>query len=109
MPIKAQSLAERATETARIDYGDLGDLNVKFYPGKFTVGFLGRLSGAETDDQLNAALEEFCTIVTEWDLLGPDDKPLPVSRDTAVDQGLDVLRDIVQGIGKQLRPSQPAS
>lgn len=109
MPIKAKSLSERATETARIDYGELGDLNVKFYPGKFTIGFLGRLSGAETEEQLDAALEEFCTIVTEWDLLDEKGKSLPVSRDTAVDQGLDVLRDIVQGIAKQLRPSPAAS
>lgn len=109
MPIKAQSLAERATATARVDYGELGDLNVTFYPGKFSIGFLNRISAVSTADQFQGVLGEFCEIVTAWDLLGRGGKPLPVTVETASDQGVDVITDIVMAIGGALRPSPATS
>lgn len=60
MPVKAKALAERATTVARVDYGDLGDLNVTYYPGKFTLGFMKRLGNVSTADNLDEIMEEFC-------------------------------------------------
>lgn len=109
MPIKAKALAERETSTARVDYGDLGDLNVTFYPGKFSYGFLHRLTNVKTEEQFGDALGEFCEIVTEWDILGDDGKALPVNMENASNQGIDIITDIVLAIGGNLRPSQGSS
>lgn len=109
MPIKATSLSERETAKAWVDYGDLGDLNVTYYPGKFTLGFMKRLGNVQTSDDLDGVMAEFCAIVTEWDLLDAKGKPLPVSVETAMDQGLDVVSDIVTAIGQGLRPKGQTS
>lgn len=109
MPVSARSLAERSTATATVDYGDLGTLEVTYYPGKFSYGFLQRLSGVKTNDEFDRALVEFCSVVTSWDLLDDKGKPLPVTTETASDQGLDVITDIVMAIGGSLRPNPETS
>ena len=109
MPVKAQSLAERATAKTEVDYGDLGTLEVTYYPGKFTMGFMKRLGQVSSSDNLDTIMAEFCEIVTDWDLLDPKGKPLPVTVETAMNQGLDVISDIVMAIGGNLRPKEVTS
>lgn len=104
MPIK---LHEIQAETRSIDVEYLGhDLRIDYRPGMVTPEYESRLNAAMQANRPSAGLaEELARIVSGWDVLDEDDKPLPVNGENMAIMPMGLLRVIVEGIAADLAPN----
>ena len=104
MPVKRKALAEREVRSVRIDFGDAGDLNVEFFPGKLTFALQKRINQAAQADDYETLLESFLVIFAGWDLLDEDGEPEPLTMAVFEDLGLDVLAEVMGAVRESIAP-----
>ena len=104
MPVKRRAIAERESRTVRLDFGDAGDLNVAYFPGKLTYGLMKRINNAAHDNDYDTMLEGFLAIFDSWDLLDDNGNPEPLTMAVFEDLGVDVLTGIMSAIQEQENP-----
>ena len=80
MPVKVSDLVKNE-RTVSLDF-DGDTLNIRYRPNSLTVGIERRLAAAEGGEEtIDAGLEALLALIVEWDLLGEDGKPLPVTKE----------------------------
>ena len=107
MPI--HSLKRKSAHTTievAIDFGDDGDLNLVVYPDRFSIGLQRRLRQAIEDRDVAAMADRFFTVVKSWDLLGEDDKPLPLNEESIDLLSLQMFNTIVEHISEAVTPKK---
>ena len=104
MPVKRKDIAERESRAVRLDFGDAGDLNVAYFPGKLTYGLMKRINRAAKADDYDTMLEGFLAVFDTWDLLDEDGNPEPLEMAIFEDLGVDVLTQIMTAIQEDAGP-----
>jgi len=104
MPIKLAALT-RATRTVPVDSEGLA-VSLTYAPGKLTPAVEARLNDAnEHNRPASGVADELANIITGWDILGDDGKPVAISADQLHEFPTRFLLACVQAIGSDARPN----
>jgi hypothetical protein len=103
MPVKLSALRNNAKHV-KIRFADVGDLNVTFYPHRFTQEVVDRFQDAVEGKDYDLASEAFRDVVEEWDITDDDDVPLPMDAETFQTIGLPALNAIWDEIRESATP-----
>jgi hypothetical protein len=105
------STFRNATRPLVIDTGDPDEpLTVRYRPRALTPRLAEQLT-QDTSDESNIArtCKWLELIVAEWDLLGDDGQPIPLTEAAMQDVPLDVLKFVSDAILEDSRPNQVSS
>jgi hypothetical protein len=103
MPIKLHELAAK-TRALEIPYA--GDKVVfAYYPARFTPQVAFKASDmANAPIPVVALAELLAEVIAEWDILGENGKPLPVTQEWINQMPSDLLEAIIVAVGEDMRP-----
>lgn len=99
------------TKKFKINFGDEGDLNVEYFPAKFTVGFQKQLmklaNEEETSDDTEKGdfFELLMTIICKWDLLDDEGVAYPINKETIAELPLSLVLEISRCISDGVNPT----
>lgn len=105
MPVRV-SAVRNATACVKVAVGD-DELTVRYAPNRYTPRFEEQLQAAGEKSLSLARM--VAALVIEWDLLGDEDEPYPLTQEALAELGVKFLSDVVGAIVRDVSPNPKSS
>ena len=105
MPIKLADLTKR-TKTVSVRFEGADDaLSVTYRPRLLTPALQATFQEAAREGRHSEMLvDSMVALVTDWDLLGDDGKPIPLTSEALLGVPIEVLALVTEALGRDLVP-----
>lgn len=109
MPVKVSKLSDREVKTLHMDFGEAGDLNVAYYPGRLTYGLVKRVEALQESKDMDALLTEFLSLIKSWDVQDDAGKVLPLVPASCEFMDFGTINDLIAKMQESSVPNRETS